>query len=113
MLHTMKLGHEPFTAIQEGRKTIETRLFDEKRQKLSIGDEILFSDTDASETSLRVRVVGLTRYATFQELFAARDTQPFGGERGKMQLLDQVRTFYSAADEAKYGVLAIEFVLAR
>lgn len=43
MLHRMKLQSEPFAKIKNGKKILEIRLFDDKRQKLHLGDEIEFS----------------------------------------------------------------------
>ena len=34
MIHTMKLDAVPFEKIKSGKKTVELRLFDEKRQKI-------------------------------------------------------------------------------
>ena len=43
MLHKMKLNESPFERIKNGKKTIEFRLYDEKRQQIKIGDKIEFS----------------------------------------------------------------------
>ena len=43
MLHKMRLNKEPFDEMKNGTKTIEFRLYDEKRQKVKIGDKIEFS----------------------------------------------------------------------
>ena len=43
MLHKMKLNESPFEMIKNGTKTIEFRLYDEKRQGVKIGDKIEFS----------------------------------------------------------------------
>ena len=40
MLHQMKLKLSPFQKIKNGSKTIELRLYDEKRQKVQVGDFI-------------------------------------------------------------------------
>lgn len=40
MKHQMKLKLQPFNMIRSSQKTFELRLYDEKRQKLQIGDEI-------------------------------------------------------------------------
>ena len=40
-IHQMKLNNKPFNMIKNGRKNIELRLYDEKRRKLNIGDEIM------------------------------------------------------------------------
>lgn len=39
--HQLKLATEPFNAIISGNKTIESRLYDAKRQKIQIGDQII------------------------------------------------------------------------
>lgn len=44
MLHKMKLQEDPFERIKNGTKTVEFRLYDEKRQTIQIGDEIEFSN---------------------------------------------------------------------
>ena len=36
MKHEMNLNRKPFESIKNGSKTIELRLYDEKRQKLNI-----------------------------------------------------------------------------
>ena len=40
--HEMKLYPAPFDSIKSGRKTVEMRLNDEKRQLIKIGDRIRF-----------------------------------------------------------------------
>lgn len=51
MTHSMQLTPSPFQMIKEGTKTIELRLFDEKRRKIQIGDIIEFSNTETGEKS--------------------------------------------------------------
>ena len=48
MEHSMKLNVEPFEAIRNHKKTVEIRLNDEKRQKVKIGDTIVFTNIDDS-----------------------------------------------------------------
>ena len=43
--HEMKLHASPFEMIKSGAKNIELRLFDEKRQKIKTGDDIIFTNT--------------------------------------------------------------------
>ena len=43
MIHKMKLNESPFERIKNGTKTVEFRLYDEKRQQIKIGDKIEFS----------------------------------------------------------------------
>lgn len=42
-MHYMKLKDKPFEAIRQGIKTIELRLYDEKRQALAVGDMVEFT----------------------------------------------------------------------
>ena len=42
MTHIFRLHKEPFTLIKSWKKKIEVRLFDEKRQKIKLWDEIVF-----------------------------------------------------------------------
>lgn len=62
MQHQMKLSTEPFNQIASGAKVIESRLYDEKRQQIALGDEIEFSENDHPENKARTKVTGLLRY---------------------------------------------------
>lgn len=64
--HQMKLMTEPYKNIVSEKKVIESRLFDEKRQQISIGDRIIFSENDKSENNVTTVVKGLLRYQTFK-----------------------------------------------
>ncbi len=109
--HQMKLSTEPFLAIKEGRKVIESRLYDEKRQQIAVGDEIVFTENDNPEHVAKTTVIGLLCYQSFQNLFADHDPAMFGGERTREQLLAQIKQFYPEADEQKYGVVGIRLQL--
>ena len=106
----MKLVAEPYNNIASGKKVIESRLFDEKRQTISIGDQIVFSENGKPENNVTAVVKGLLRYQTFKELFADHDPSLFG-EESRDFLLDQIKRFYSDEDEQKYGVVGIRLQL--
>jgi ASC-1-like (ASCH) protein len=108
--HELKLATQPFEAIRSGMKTIESRLFDEKRQTIQPGDEIIFTNRENPSETLTVRVVGLLRYASFKDLFSNYDPQKFGGETIE-GLLVQVREFYPEDEELEYGVVGIQLQL--
>lgn len=103
----MKLSDVPFAMITDGRKTIESRLFDDKRQKVQLGDELIFSRLDDPSRTVHTKVVGLLRYADFNDMFSRNDPRRFGG-RDADELAEQILTFYSIEDQEKYGVLGIE-----
>lgn len=106
----MKLATAPYNNIAAGKKVIESRLYDEKRQTISIGDQILFSENDKPENTVATVVKGLLRYQTFKELFADHDPSLFGQESRDF-LLNQIKQFYSDEDEQKYGVVGIRLQL--
>lgn len=108
--HQLKLATEPFNAITSGNKTIESRLYDEKRQKIQIGDQIIFTNRDNPSQTATTEVVGLLRYATFHDLFLHNDPQKFGGESVEW-LENQISEFYSIEDQRLYEVVGIEFIL--
>ncbi len=106
----MKLATEPYNNIASGKKVIESRLFDEKRQAISIGDKIVFSENNKPENIITTVVTGLLRYQTFKELFADHDPALFG-EESRDFLLDQIKQFYSDEDERRHGVIGIRLQL--
>ena len=110
--HQLKLATEPFNAIISGNKTIESRLYDAKRQKIQIGDRIIFTNRDNSEQTVTAEVVGLLRYATFRYLFSHNNPRKFGGDSVEW-LENQISEFYSIEDQKIYGVIGIEFKVCR
>ena len=102
----MKLTQAAFEAIASGRKTIESRLFDEKRSVLKVGDVIEFSMADNLYLKIAVKIKELHRFATFAELFSAFPAENFGGS-SKEDLLENIRNFYSTSEEKKFGVVGI------
>ncbi len=111
MIHQMKLSGEPFQKIKEGKKIIESRIFDEKRQQINTGDLIEFRRNDNSAGTVIVKVKALYRYPAFKELFSDFPASSFGGE-SREELLDAIHQFYSAEEEKKFGVIGIGFELA-
>lgn len=107
--HTLQLASAPYSAIVAGIKTIESRLFDDKRQLIQLGDTIEFINRESTESVL-VRVVGLLRYETFHSLFSHNNPSKFGGESVEW-LEDQINEFYSVEQQKQDGVIGIEFVL--
>ena len=106
--HQLKLATEPFNAIISGNKTIESRLYDAKRQKIQIGDRIIFTNRDNSKQTVTAEVVGLLRYATFRDLFSHNNPRKFGGDNVEW-LENQISEFYSLSDQLENGVIGIEF----
>ncbi|MFH1896478.1 MAG: ASCH domain-containing protein [bacterium] len=109
----MSLFAEPFERIKSGRKVIEVRLFDEKRQKVGIGDTIIFKRLPKRDESITAKVVGLSRFGSFRDLFSAFDKSKFGHPEN-FTLEGQIagmREAYSKEREKELGVLGIHIKL--
>ena len=108
MLHKMKLKLSPFEKIKNGSKTIELRLYDEKRQRVSIGDFIEFTCLDDPKQKIQTRVTALHRFTTFAELYAALPIEKLGYSPTGTPDPNHMDEYYSREDQEKYGVLGIE-----
>ena len=108
----MKLNPPPFAMIKSGKKTIELRLFDEKRQKIKVGDKIVFTNTNTGEI-LDTTVVKLHRFNSFEELYKSLPLLKCGYteeniDKAKPSDMEQ---YYSVEEQKKYGVVGIELFL--
>jgi ASC-1-like (ASCH) protein len=109
----MKLYKEPFIRIKNGKKIIEVRLFDEKRQKIKLGDEIEFSLINEESEKILVKVIGLSIFDSFEHLYSSFDYKLFGHPEGTTlnNQLKDIRETYSEENEKKYGVLGLHIRL--
>lgn len=103
MLHKMKLNEDPFERMKNGTKTIEFRLYDEKRQQVNIGDQIEFSKLPDLQEKLLVDVVKLYRADSFENLFR----KLYSDEEEIKRKTNSMHEIYSLENEKKYGVLGI------
>lgn len=108
MEHILKLQPKYFDYINNGTKRIELRLYDEKRKKINIGDIIIFQKEPELEITMKVKVVGLLRYNTFEELFKDFDIAVMADKSMKKQeLLNVLEEFYTPEQQKQYGVIGI------
>lgn len=63
----MKLNESPFERIKNRTKTIEFRLYDEKRQQIKVGDKIEFSKLPDLQEKLEVDVMELYKEESFEK----------------------------------------------
>lgn len=104
MLHKMKLNENPFERMKNGTKTIEFRLYDEKRQQVKVGDQIEFSKLPDMHEKLLVDVIDLYQEESFENLF-----RKIGNDEGEInRKVKAMHEFYSPENEKKYGVLGIK-----
>ncbi len=106
MRHAMKLGHAPFLKVTAGTKTVEMRLFDEKRARISAGDVIAFTDTETGGVT-ECLVTGVLRYPTFAALYAAHDKVSLGYGEFETAKPEDMLAYYTPEEIEKYGAAAI------
>lgn len=108
--HQMNLQDQYFNFIKSGTKRIELRLFDEKRQKIQLGDVIEFSNS--SNESVQAQVIGLLRYTSFDDLLKDFGTAILADESiSKDKLKSALEEFYTPEKQQKYGVVGIRINL--
>lgn len=112
MMHELKLNPEYFNFILNGTKRIEIRLNDEKRQNIKLGDKIKFFKEPDLEETFEVKVVGLLRYNSFEEMFKDYDISVLAdASMTKEELISVLNKFYTKDEQQKYGVLGIRIEL--
>lgn len=107
MLHTMHLDADPYKKIVNGSKTIELRLYDERRRKIKTGDTIEFA---SSKGTVRVVVVALHVFADFAELYGNLDLLKCGYAANELATAspnDMLR-YYPLSSQRQWGVVGIE-----
>ena len=104
MLHKMKLKEIPFERIKNGTKTVEFRLYDEKRRKIKIGDKIEFSKLPDLQEKIIVEVLDLYHEKSFNELFKTLYTD----KKEIEEKTERMYEFYSQEKQDEYGVLGIK-----
>lgn len=69
MKHEMKLNPNAFEGVRNHKQKYESRLFDEKRRRIKIGDTIVFSKLPELKETVEVKVIDIINAKNFEELF--------------------------------------------
>ncbi|MBQ7740106.1 MAG: ASCH domain-containing protein [Eubacterium sp.] len=103
----MKLNDAPFEMIKNGTKSIELRLYDEKRRKINIGDTICFK---RKAGTIKAIVKALHIFRNFDELYAALPLDKCGYNADELATAspNDMLEYYSKEQIEKYGVVGIE-----
>lgn len=103
----MKLNDVPFETIKNGTKTIELRLYDEKRRKIKIGDTICFK---GKASTIKAIVKALNIFRNFDELYAALPLDKCGYTADELATAspEDMLEYYTKEQIEKYGVVGIE-----
>lgn len=103
----MKLNDVPFETIENGTKTIELRLYDEKRRKIKIGDTICFK---GKASTIKAIVKALHIFRNFDELYAALPLDKCGYTADELATAspEDMLEYYTKEQIKKYGVVGIQ-----
>lgn len=106
----MHLNREPFRKIADGSKTVELRLYDERRRALRTGDVIEFC---SDEGTLYATVIALHVFEDFDALYRNTDLTTCGYSREELATAspNDMLQFYSVELQRKWGVVGIELRL--
>ena len=113
MTHQMKLNDAPFEMIEQRMKTIELRLWDEKRRSIAIGDKIAFTHAENCTRVLNSRVIALHVFASFEELYANLPLLKCGYTKENLHTANpsDMDVYYTREQQKEYGVVGIEIEL--
>ena len=104
---TCHLDDQPFNLIAVGMKTIEMRLYDEKRQMIKEGDFIEFVNR-TTNAAIVTKVKALHIYKSFEELYKHFDKTALGYLEDEEANPSDMEKYYSKEEQEKYGVVGIE-----
>jgi len=112
-VHTMKLQPLPMAQIKSGKKTIELRLYDEKRQRVSEGDRIRFVNMQDAADQITVTVEALYVFDSFAELYAHLPLTACGYDEDTLAQASprDMEQYYSAEEQSRFGVVGIKIRL--
>lgn len=108
----MRLAPEPFAKISSGQKTVEVRLYDDKRRELREGDIIRFCRVENDDEYVDARIIALHKFDSFSALFSS-SLFPLTGFNGftVSEATEYMYGFYMPENEKRCGVLGIELCL--
>lgn len=112
-LHRMRLQPEPYRLIEAGTKTYELRLYDEKRQKIGLGDVIRFENTTDNDEVLFAKVEELRVFSSFEELYRTLPLRECGytPETEAAASPKDMERYYPPEEQRRYGVVGIRISL--
>ena len=109
----MNLDTKYFDLIKSGRKKYEIRVFDEKRQKIKLLEEVIFTEKGNETNSFKCIITELSYFKTFKEAIeevGIRKVLP-----NAKSLEDGIQIYESfpkyKEGSKKYGVLRMKFAL--
>ena len=106
-MHKLNVKEKYYNMLKSGTKTIELRLFDEKRKRIEVGDIIEFSNNSDADDKFMVQVINLHKAINFVELCKNINCRN-AGFASNDELIDVLEEFYSKDRQREFGVVGIE-----
>ncbi len=113
MQHIMKLKPSPFEMIKSGQKTIELRLYDEKRKLVKVGNKVTFVKIDGNDEIINTKVIAIHLFNSFEELYEKLPLLKCGYTEENVSYAKHtdMEKYYSKEKQKDYGVVGIEIKL--
>ena len=109
MNYAFNIRKKYFDLIKNKEKSIELRLYDEKRKLIKINDIITFINNETKE-ELKAKVINLYKAKNFEELSQMINIEK-AGFKTLEELIINISEFYTDEKINSYGVLGIEIEL--
>ena len=108
VIHTVSLYEEGFDLIKNGHKTVEVRLYDEKRKQFQPGHKLIFRKLPDENDSIETEIEAIKTFMTFEELYRDIGFEALGRSDKTMQwMLEKTGELYSRDEEQRNGAVAI------
>lgn len=107
MKHYMHLNKEPFEKIKNGTKTIEMRVYDEKRRKMHKGDIIEIENRTTGEI-MTVEIINMHVLSSFGDIYARWNKIALGYNEEDVAKPADMEQYYPKEEIEENGVVAIE-----
>lgn len=109
MIHYMNLVPSAFEKISDGSKTIELRLNDEKRQRINVGDTVIFNCSSTKDI-ITAQIRQLHKFSDFEELYKMLPLEKCGYSTAELDSAHytDMEHYYTKEQIKKYGALGIE-----
>ena len=108
----MKLDKIYFDYIKSGKKIYETRVYDEKRQKIKLNTIVLFKDKQSTKT-FKAQITELSWFKTFKDAIIDSGVKKVMPNCRSVE--DSVKLYEAFPNykigAKKYGVLRMKFTL--
>jgi len=109
----MKLYEKYFNNVKNNKKKVELRLYDDKRKDIKIGDTITFLKLPQLDETIKIVVIGISRFDSFKEIYSTFPPS-FFNHPNNISVEEQVqkeREYYSEEREKEFGVVGFHIKL--